>query len=201
LEPGAEGFAAVGRAFARVHGVERRFHHGSFQQPRFGRFARRLVVRHREWAQELAREPEAPDDLPARHQRFLDRFPLRRCGGPFQLLHRRCTESDVMVDVRGKGWVLEPQRCGFGCYLTDLVRIEQRICGGDVDSIGSLHKGYFDAVAAARRDHYDALAPVFRADLHLASAVRWARKRRKDHPDAEAAFAREHARYRRIVEA
>lgn len=201
LDSGSEGFAAVGRAFAKIHGVERRFHHGSFQQPRFGRFARRLAVRHQGWARALTREEEVAPDLAERHQRFLDGFPLRRCAGPFQLLHRRCTESDVMVDVRGKGWVLEPQRCGFGCYLTDLVRIERRICGGDADSIASLHKGYFDAVAPARRDHYDALAPVFRADLHLANAYRWARKRRQGHPDGQAEFAREFARYEQIVEA
>lgn len=201
LPSGSEGFSAVGRAFAKVHGVERRFHHGSFQQPRLGRFARRLAARHQGWAQALTREEEVAPDLAERHQRFLDGFPLRRCRGPFQLLHRRCTESDVMVDARGKGWVLEPQRCGFGSYLTDLVRIEYRICGGDSDSIASLHRGYFDAVAPARRDHYDALAPVFRADLHLANAYRWARKRRQGHPDAEAEFAREFAHYERIARA
>jgi hypothetical protein len=95
--------------------------------------------------------------------------------------------------------VLEPQRCGFGSFLTDLVRIEERICADDPERVAALHAGYFGAVAAERRGRYDALAPVFRADLHLSNALRWARKLHEGRKDAEPEFKREFDRFRKIT--
>jgi hypothetical protein len=206
LAPGAAGFApvgrafaAVGRAFARVHAVERRWHHGSFHQPRVGPFGYRLVKRHGEWTRALHRLGVAPEGLTRSHRAWLDGFPALRAGGPFQLIHRRCTESDVLLDRAGEAWILEPQRCGFGSFLTDLVRIEERIGRGDEARIEALHRGYFGAVGAERRQAYDALAPVFRADLYLSNALRWARKAGQAEPGAEAALARELDRFRKIT--
>ncbi|MBW2448284.1 MAG: phosphotransferase [Deltaproteobacteria bacterium] len=176
---GESGFAAVGRAFAQIHAVERRWHHGSFYQPRIGPYGYRQVKRHAEWTRELFDMGLTPRDLTKPHREWMATFPGVHAGGPFQLIHRRCTESDVMIDEGGEAWVLEPQRCGFGSFMTDLIRIEERIGGGDESRLKGLHTGYFGAVAPARRDVYDALAPVFRADLHLANALRWARKMHK----------------------
>ena len=196
--PGSAGFAAVGRAFARVHGVERRFHHGSFHQPRVGPFGYRLIKRHGEWTRALAKLGAIGADLGPRHREWLRGFPALRRGGPFQLHHRRCTESDVMVDSTGEAWVLEPHRCGFGSFLTDLVRIEERICRGEPESIAVFHAAYFDA-APGRRPDYDALADVFRADLYLANALRWARKAAKGEGGAEAELSRELERFRKVT--
>lgn len=199
LAPGEDGFAAVGRAFARVHAVERRWHHGSLHQPRVGPFGYRMVKRHGEWMRELHRMGFAPSELAPAHRAWLGGFPALHAGGPFQLLHRRCTESDVMLDDSGEAWILEPQRCGFGSFLTDLVRIEERIGRGEESHVRALHEGYFGAVAGRRRETYDALVPVFRADLHLSNALRWARKVRKGDPKAEAEFVREFDRYRKTA--
>jgi len=196
---GAAGFAAVGRAFARVHAVERRWHHGSFYQPRVGPFGYRLVKRHGEWTRALQREGLVARELGARHRRWLGGFPRLHEGGPFQLHHRRCTESDVMVDDAGEAWILEPQRCGFGHFLTDLVRIEERVCRADDARIRALHDGYFAAAPAGRRELYDTLAPVFRADLHLSNALRWGRKMRAGEARAEAVFVRELECFRRVT--
>jgi len=198
-EAGRAGFAAVGRAFARVHAVERRWHHGSFHQPRVGPFGYRLVKRHGEWTRALHRLGVVPRELGAAHREWLGGFPLLHAGGPFQLHHRRCTESDVMIDDAGEAWILEPQRCGFGHFLTDLVRIEERICRGDEARVRALHGGYFGAAPAGRREVYDALVPVFRADLHLSNALRWARKLGRGDAEAEAGFARELERFRKIT--
>ena len=89
LAPGEPGFEAVGRAFARLHGVERRWHHGAFHQPRVGPFGYRLVKRHGEWIQELHRRGLVPRELGAAHRAWLGRFPRLHAGGPFQLHHRR----------------------------------------------------------------------------------------------------------------
>jgi len=199
LGPGEDGFAAVGRAFAKVHAVERRWHHGSFYQPRVGPYGYRLVKRHGEWTRELFDMGLTPRDISKPHRDWLAGFPGIHAGGPFQLIHRRCTESDVMIDEGGEAWVLEPQRCGFGSFLTDLIRIEERIGGGDEARVRGLHQGYFGSVGRERRDVYDALAPVFRADLHLSNALRWARKMRKGADDAEGEFVRELDLYRKIT--
>ena len=191
-------FAAVGRALARVHAVSRRWHHGSFYQPRVGPFGYRLVKRHDEWTRRLAQLGVVEAELTGAHRAWLDRFPELHRGGPFQLIHRRCTESDVMVDEAGQGWVLEPQRCGFGCFLTDLVRAEERICRRLPERVAGLHEGYFGAVAPERRAQYDALAPVFRADLHLSNALRGARKLASGHGEAEPEFKRELDRFRKL---
>jgi len=196
---GEAGFAAVGRAFARVHAVERRWHHGSFHQPRVGPFGYRLVKRHGEWTRALHRLGLVPEALGREHRAWLEGFPRLHDGGPFQLIHRRCTESDVMVDRDGEAWILEPQRCGFGSFLTDLVRIEARIGGGDEARVAALHRGYFEAAGPARRECYDALVPVFRADLHLSNALRWGRKLHEGDAAAGPAFAAELERYRKIT--
>jgi hypothetical protein len=104
-----------------------------------------------------------------------------------------------MVDEAGLAWVLEPQRCGFGSFLTDLVRIEERVCAEDPARVAAFHAGYFGAVAAGRRSEYDALAPVFRADLHLSNALRWARKLGQGEPGAEPEFKREFDRFRKFT--
>ena len=199
VELGSQAFEAVGRAFARVHGVERRWHHGSFHQPRVGPFAYRMIKRHGEWTRALHRRGVVEREFAARHRAWLRGFPALRRGGPFQLHHRRCTESDVMVDSRGEAWVLEPQRCGFGSFMTDLVRIEERICRGDAERIAALHRGYFAAAPAGRREDYDALLPVFRADLYLANALRWEKKRRRDVPGAEETLVYELERLRKLT--
>jgi len=192
-------FAAAGRAFARIHAVERRWHHGSFYQPRVGYFGYRLVKRHGEWTRALAGLGLVEAGATRAHRDWLGRFPTLHRGGPFQLIHRRCTESDVMVDEAGEAWVLEPQRCGFGSFLTDLVRIEERVCAEDPGRVAAFHAGYFGAVAAERRAQYDALAPVFRADLHLSNALRWARKLAEGQAEAEPEFMRELDRFRKIT--
>jgi hypothetical protein len=46
---------------------------------------------------------------------------------------------------------------------------------------------------------YDALAPVFRADLYLSNALRWARKLDGGDVEAEAGFAHELERLRKIT--
>jgi len=199
LGPDDEGFAAVGRAFASIHAVERRWHHGSLHQPRVGPFGYRLVKRHGEWTRALADLGLAPRRLTRDHRAWLGGFPGLHAGGPFQLIHRRCTESDVMVDDAGEAWVLEPQRSGFGSFLTDLVRIEERIGGRDPERIARLHAGYFSATGSERREAYEALAPVFRADLHLSNALRWARKRAEGVELAEAGYVREFDRFRKIT--
>lgn len=199
LASGDEGFAAVGRAFARIHGVERRFHHGSFHQPRVGPFGYRLVKRHGEWTRALARLGAVDAAFGARHRRWLEGFPELHRGGPFQLHHRRCTESDVLVDSHGAAWVLEPHRCGFGSFLTDLVRIEARICRGDPESVRVFHRGYFGAAPPERRERHAALAPVFHADLCLSNALRWARKQAAGSDAAASELARELDRLRKIT--
>lgn len=197
LEPA--GFEAVGRAFAKVHSVERRWHHGSFHQPRVGPFGYRLIKRHGEWTRALRRRGVVEREFTARHRAWLRGFSVLRRGGPFQLHHRRCTESDVMVDSRGEAWVLEPQRCGFGSFMTDLVRIEERICQRDGERIEALHRGYFAAAPERRREDYDALLPVFEADLYLANALRCARKRARGDAEAEARLTHELERLRKLT--
>jgi len=199
LPAGHPGHAAMGRAFARVHGVTRRWHHGSFFEPRVGPYRYRLVKRHGEWTRALARLGAVEAGFGRAHRGWLAGFDaaLRR-RRRFVFIHRRCTESDVMLDRAGAAWILEPYRCGFGSFLTDLVRIEARICRGEADRVGPFLEGYFSE-APARRAEYDALAPLFRADLALASVLRHARRWRAGEAGAEAALRQELERLREIT--
>jgi hypothetical protein len=79
-----------------------------------------------------------------------------------------------MVDTTGAAWIIEPHRSGFGCFATDLIRAEERVCLRDQAKIERLHRGYFEKSPKAFREAYSRLAPLYRAEFCLAAAHRLA---------------------------
>ncbi len=113
------------------------------------------------------------------------------------MIHRRCTESDLLFDTSGQGWVLEPYRAGFGVFVVDLVRVELRVCREEKEKIENFHQAYFAAAPAEFGPLYERLAPAFRAELHLAHAVRWAQDQTRGAVTASRALESELERLRR----
>jgi len=175
--PESGAFEALGRALARVHALTRSWHHGALFRPKLGGYAHHFRRRNRERSRELEHAGVLTNTRRQKLDRWFESFePALRSLKVYSLIHRRCTESDVMFGVSGEASILEPYRSGFGVFATDLVRAEQRICRGDPDRIARLHEAYFAAAPAVFTTIYEQLAPAFRAELHLGHARRWAGK-------------------------
>ena len=168
----------MGRALARVHGVRRSWHHGALFRPKLGSYAAHFRRRNQARLRQLEREGALTGEMREKLCRWFERFDSDlRSVRSFNLIHRRCTESDVMCDVAGDAWILEPYRSGFGLFATDLVRAELRICHNDPEKVGRFHQAYFAAVPPEYFRSYERIAPAFRAELHLAHACRGSSQR------------------------
>ncbi len=165
------GYSALGRTLARVHTVRRSWHHGALSRPELGSYAAHFQRRNQARLQQLEREGALSSEAREKLERWCEQFePALRSVKSFNLVHRHCSESDVMVDVEGKAWILGPYGAGFGVFETDLVRAEVYICRDDPEKVGRLHQAYFGTVRPEYFRLHERIAPAFRAELHLAHA-------------------------------
>ncbi len=175
------GYSALGRTLARVHGVRRSWHHGALSRPKLGSYAAHFRRRNQARLRQLEGKGALSSEAREKLERWFEQFePALRSVKSFNLIHRRCTESDVMVDVEGKTWILEPYSAGFGLFETDLVRAEVYICRDDPEKVGRLHQAYFATVRPECLRLHERVAPAFRAELHLAHACREATERTQE---------------------
>ncbi len=175
------GYSALGRTLARVHGVRRSWHYGALFRPELGSYAAHFQRRNQARLRQLEREGALTSEAQGKLARWFEQFdPARRPRKTLNLIHHRCSESDVMVDVEGKAWMLGPYGAGFGLFETDLVRAEVYICRDDPEKVGRLQQAYFGSFHPECFRLHERVAPAFRAEMHLAHACRGVTERTQE---------------------